>query len=359
DDRRLEALDQALKFFAPNVRRIVLPAWDTVPYDRVGPAPDLIAKRMTALTKLTFGGRKHPTLVLTTVNAILQKLPPRSFIKQAVRQLAPGQRMDMNRLMQRLSLGGYTRTGTVIEAGEYAVRGGILDVFPPGRVNPVRLDFFGDTLETIKAFDAESQRTSKALQKLVLMPMSEVAFGEDAIATFRQSYVSLFGGNTNDDPMYQAVVNGQSYPGVEHWLPFFFEDVETLFDYVGDDAAVSFDADADSAVRQRFEQIEEHYLARTDGLEAEAFGAPPYKPVPPDRMFVTGPEWASALSERGVFRLTEAKSVPSGDAEDAGGRLGRLFTEERQADGGDLFGAVIGHIKAGLGSNRRVMLAAW
>ena len=359
DDRRLDALDQALKFFAPNVRRIVLPAWDTVPYDRVGPAADLISKRMTALTKLTFGGRKHPTLVLTTVNAILQKLPPRSFVKQAVRQLAPGQRLDMQRLMQRLSLGGYTRSGTVMEPGEFAVRGGILDLFPPGRVNPVRLDFFGDTLESIKTFDAESQRTSKTLQKLVLMPMSEVAFDDDAIATFRQSYVSLFGGNTNDDPMYQAVVNGHSYPGVEHWMPFFFETVETLFDFVGEDAAVSFDADADTAVRQRFEQIEEHYLARTDGLETETFGAPPYKPVPPDRMFVTGKEWASALDARGVFRLTEALNVASGETEDAGGRLGRLFTEERQADGGDLFGAVIGHIKAGLGSKRRVMLAAW
>ncbi len=112
---------------------ISFPAWDTVPYDRVGPNADIVAKRITALAKLAIGGRKDPTIVLTTVNAVLQRVPPRLFIKNAMKILAPGQRIDMGELIRRLSLAGYTRSSTVMEPGEYAVRGGILDLFPPGR----------------------------------------------------------------------------------------------------------------------------------------------------------------------------------------------------------------------------------
>src|SRR5690606_25536746 len=125
-----------------------------------------------------------------------------------------------------LSLAGYTRTGTVMEPGEMAVRGGIVDLFPPGRLNPVRLDFFGDTLESIKTFDAETQRTSKSVKKLVLMPVSEVAFGEAAVAMFRSRYVALFGGATGDDPLYEAISAGHRYAGEEHWLALFHDTLD-------------------------------------------------------------------------------------------------------------------------------------
>jgi transcription-repair coupling factor (superfamily II helicase) len=285
DDRRLEALEGQLRFFAPKVRVVPFPAWDTVPYDRVGPNPEIVAKRITALSRLALGNRSEPVVVLTTVNAILQRVPPKSFIRNAMKSVAPGQRVDLNRFVARLSLAGYTRTGTVMEPGEFAVRGGILDLFPPGRQNPVRLDFFGDTLESIKVFDAETQRTSKALRKLIVMPVSEVAFGEAPTALFRTRYVELFGGATGDDPLYEAVSAGSRYSGQEHWLPFFHETLETLLDYV-DGATLSFDHAVDDAVKSRFEQVSEHYLARTEGLEAERFGAPPYRPVPPDTMYL-------------------------------------------------------------------------
>ena len=187
DDRRLEALEAALQFFAPDLKVVAFPAWDTVPYDRVGPNPEIVARRITALAKLTIGARKEPGVVLTTVNAILQRLPPRESLRRALRPLAPGQRIDMNGLIERLSQSGFVRTGTVMEPGEFAVRGGILDIFPPGRINPVRLDFFGDTLESIKSFDAETQRTNRIVQKLVLMPISEMAFGEGGAALFRSA----------------------------------------------------------------------------------------------------------------------------------------------------------------------------
>src|SRR5262245_33836186 len=150
DDRRLDALEAQLKFFAPTVRVMVFPAWDTVPYDRVGPNADIAARRITTLSRLGLGRREEPAIVLATVNAVLQKVPPREFLQSGVKTLAAGQRADMARLIQRLGHAGYSRTSTVMEPGEYAVRGGILDLFPPGRLNPVRLDFFGDTIESIK-----------------------------------------------------------------------------------------------------------------------------------------------------------------------------------------------------------------
>jgi len=358
DDRRLDVLENALRFFAPKVRVIAFPAWDCVPYDRIGPNPVIVARRITALVKLVLASRKEPTVVLTTVNAVLQRLPPREFLRNSLKQIAPGQRIDMGRLVARLERGGFTRASTVMEPGEYAVRGGILDVFPPGRINPVRLDFFGDTLESIKSFDAETQRSSKLVQKLALMPISEVAFGEHAGKLFRQRYVAQFGGNMVDDPLYNAVSAGQRYPGQEHWLALFHERLETLFDYCAG-AAVSFDHLAEDAVRRRFEQVDEHFQARVEGLESTRFGAAPYKPLPPQAMFLDGKEWGILLGARPVRRLTPFDQVDRGNVERMGGRTGRSFAAERTAEGGNLFGAVVAHINAEIARRRRVLVAAW
>lgn len=358
DDRRLDALERSLQFFAPTTRRVALPAWDTVPYDRIGPNAEIVARRMTALSRLALAAGKEPMIVLTTVNAMLQRLPPRDFVRKSMRQIAPGQRMDMNRLMMRLTNGGFQRTGTVMDPGDFAVRGGILDLFPPGRSAPVRLDFFGDTLESIKSFDPETQRTGRLIQKLILMPITECALGEDATKRFRQSYIELFGGATGDDPLYQAVSEGQRYPGMENWLPLFHEDLETLFDYSGE-VRLTFDQLSTDAFDRRFEQVQEHYLARIEGLEARTFGAPPYKPVPPQAMYIGAAEWKSLLGkhEHGVF--SAFSDGDEGAGVDMGGRRARNFAPERQADGGDLFGAVIGYIKSRLSQRKRVVVACW
>ncbi len=358
DDRRLDALEQALAFFAPKVKVIPFPAWDTVPYDRVGPNSEIVAKRIAALARLTLGSRKEPTIVLTTVNAILQRVPPRVYLKQMLKPLAAGQRLDMGRFTHTLQLSGYTRVGTVMEPGEYAVRGGILDLYPPGRSQPVRLDFFGDTIESIKAFDPQSQRTAKVVQKLALMPISEVAYGDAATAVFRRRYVELFGGNTIGDPLYEAVSAGQRYPGQEHWLPLFHEGLETLIDYMPG-VELSFDHGGDEAVRRRFELIDEHYKARLESLEAERFGAPPYKPVPPELMYLDGKGWAAALKGHVVRRMTPFEEGESANVRSYHGRAGRNFAPERQNADLNVFDAVVGHIRTLQGKHKRVLVAAW
>src|SRR5262249_5505592 len=241
--------------------------------DRIGPNPEIVATRVAAMARLAAAPRKGSTVVLTTVNSILQRLPPRDFIRRSPKVIAPGQRMDLNRLTQRLHRPGYRRPPTVMEPGEYAVRGGILDLFPPGRSVPARLDFFGDTLEHIKAFDVETQRSGKIVQRLTLMPVSEAAFGEAAEKRFRAGYVEAFGPATSEDALYEAISAGQRYPGMEHWLPLFHDRLETLFDYVGE-APMSFDHLAEEAVDERLALIADHHEARVKGLEALTFGAP-------------------------------------------------------------------------------------
>jgi len=358
DDRRMEQLEQALSFFAPNVRVITFPAWDTVPYDRVGPGSDIVARRMATLAKLALATRKHPTIVLTTVNAIVQRVPARSFMKRTIKAMAPGQRIDMAHLTQRLALMGYTRSGSVMDQGEYAVRGGILDLYPPGRSTPVRLDFFGDTLETIKAFDVATQRTTKPVQKLALMPVSEIAFGEEAEKLFRTRYVELFGGNTGDDPLYEAVSSGHRYPGQEHWLPLFHDHLETLFDYLPG-VPVSFDHRSDESAKSRFEQIAEHYDARNEALEEHKFGGPPYKPVPPERLFLDAKSFAAAQADRPSFKLTPFEEGEGPNVRSWRGRGGRTFAAERQQGDVNVFDAVVGHIRRLQGEPRRVIVTAW
>ncbi len=362
DDRRLEALASAIAFFTPAVKTLAFPAWDTVPYDRVGPHADIIARRITTLSRLAITTtRKDPTVLLTTANAILQRVPPRAFVRQALRPLAPGQRVDMNRLVQRLTQAGYQRTGTVMEAGEFAVRGGIVDLFPPGRQTPVRLDFFGDMLETIKSFDIDTQRSQKPVQKLVLMPMSEIGFGTEAEGRFRQNYVALFGPVTTEDPLYEAVSAGHRYPGQEHWLPLFHDALETVFDYAPD-APVSFDHLTDQAIAERHTQIGDHYQARVEAREIANFGADPYKPVPPERMFLTEPLWAEALKGRTIHQFSpfETPDAPGARAVTSfGGRVGRNFAADRGIEGVSVFDALRGHIRNLQSNKHRVIVAAW
>ena len=301
--------------------------------------------------------------MLTTVNAILQRVPSREFLRRSLKTIAPGQRIDLNRLAQRLNLAGYQRTGTVMEPGEYAVRGGILDLFPPARQSPVRLDFFGDTLEHMKAFDPETQRTGKIVQRLTLMPMSEVAFGEAAEKQFRRGYMETFGPVTSEDPLYEAVSAGQRYPGMEHWLPLFHEHMETLFDYVPE-AAVSFDHLVDEAVAERLELIADHYDARVKGLESHAFGAPPYKPVPPKAMFLVREEWDGLLAARTVRRMTPFEEAPDADGRkdkvrSFGGRAGRSFAAERATPDVNVFDAAAAHVRALQGRTSASIVAAF
>src|SRR5436305_12569900 len=266
DGPRMAALARALAFFAPELAVLQFPAWDCLPYDRVSPHAGVVADRMTALSRLArLKGRDRPSVLLTTINAALQRVPAKAWVATLSLSAAPGNVIAMEGITGWLELNGFARASTVREPGDYAVRGGIIDLYAPGMAEPVRLDFFGDTLETIRSFDPESQRTTDQLRGLDLVPVAEFQLVTETIKRFRLGYVEAFGAPTPDDLLYHAVSEGRRHPGMEHWLPLFHEQLETLFDYVPGSTVV-LEPLADDAARERLDQIKDYHEARMQVL---------------------------------------------------------------------------------------------
>jgi transcription-repair coupling factor (superfamily II helicase) len=356
DGPRMAQLARALTFFGPEIAVDEFPAWDCLPYDRVSPHSGVVAQRMTTLSRLArLKGRDRPGVVLTTVNAALQRVPPRDLLATQSLSAAPGNVLAMDGVTKWLELNGYNRTSTVREPGDYAVRGGIVDLYPPGIGDPVRLDFFGDTLESIRSFDAETQRSSDTLPRLDLVPVSEFQLTSETIRRFRTGYVETFGTAPND-PLYEAVSEGRRHPGMEHWLPLFHGKLDTLFDYVPG-AAVVLEPLAEDAAHERFAQIADYYQARREALEADRAGTV-YKPLLPDRLYLAEDEWTSLLGQGALARLSPFAD-PDASVVDAGTRQGRNFAPERTEAEANVFDAVTKHVHALQGAGKRVVIAMW
>ncbi len=362
DARRMMMSARTLDYFAPDVEKLVFPAWDCVPYDRVSPNAEISARRMNALHRLSESGQSAaPLIVMTTANAIIQRVPARNVITERSWSAAAGNVVAMEALVKWLAANGFDRTPTVRASGEYAVRGGIVDLFPPGAEAPVRLDFFGDTLESIRPFDPASQRTSGTLPRLDLVPANEVILTEETIGRFRQNYRAAFGAVTGGDALYEAISEGRRFPGMEHWLPLFHEGLETIFDYLPD-APVVIDHLVEEATAERLADITDHYDARREGLDGLAAGGAPYKPVAPEALYLDEAEWREQLASRPSARISPFAEPESGEgtrAIDLGGRTGRSFALERNAGDVNVFDALVDHSRALHEAGKRIVLAAW
>jgi len=362
DDARLSALEYAIKFFAPKLEVIILPAWDCLPYDRVSPQRDIIAARMAALSRLTKKNLKFPRLILTTVNAALQRVPPVSAIKDATFHAVPGDTVGMDALTDFLAANGYTRSGQVMEPGEFAVRGGLIDLFPPGQKEPLRLDFFGDELDTIRKFDPLDQRTTGTAKQLHLKPASEFSLSEQSIAQFRRKYVATFGPARSDDLLYEAISEGRKYQGAEHWLPFFHNELATLFDYIKN-PFISMDYQADEATGERFKALDDYYKSRKEAWEilksTKDLTTPPYKPVPTKSLYLTDSEWKDALGDNNVRRLSPFEEPETPGVLSFCAKQGRNFGPERNAKDINVYDAVRDHVTALRGCDKRVTFACY
>lgn len=364
DDKRLEAMRRALAFFAPDLPVVALPAWDCLPYDRVSPNPDLTARRMATLALLAGGGgtgdgEAGAMVVLSTLNAAMQRLPARATVAQASFVAVAGQRINEADLRQYLARMGYTPVPSVTEPGDFAIRGGIIDIFPPGRSEPVRLDLFGDVLDGLRRFDPVSQRTTGTLERLELAPASEVILDEASIARFRQNYRIEFGAAGSDDPLYEAVSAGRKHQGMEHWLGYFHERLETLFDYLPQ-ASVMLDDQIEPARAARWETIADQYDNRREALSARGRVDTVYKPAPPGLLYLDEGAWQAALARIRVIQLSpQPQPQPPGPGVlDAGGRVGRGFSLERQQEDVNIFKALCEHVETERKA-RPVVLASW
>jgi len=362
DDGRMARFRAALNFFAPDIKVLSFPAWDCLPYDRVSPNAEIVSRRIDTLTRLAAdpeGAKRR--IVLTTVNALVQRVPPRKLFRDRVQGIKVGARLNPDRLLSFLLSNGYVRTETVREAGEFAVRGGIVDLFPAGAVEPLRIDFFGDEIDQLRRFDPMTQRSTAKLETATLKPVSEILLDQESISRFRSRYRTEFGPVAPDDVLYGAVSEGRRHVGMEHWLPLYYEELETLFDYLPK-AVVSFDHQSDDVRATRLESIAEFYAARQSLTAARTIDAAMlYKPVKPALMFLDEPEWQRTLAKRAVAQLTPFEPPPGAPvtAYDAGARPGFSFAEARNNPKVNVFEAVrdkIAELKAG---GRKVAVAAF
>jgi transcription-repair coupling factor (superfamily II helicase) len=350
DDGRLAGLAEAIGFFGPEVEVIAFPAWDCLPYDRVSPNGAIIAERIAALSRLQAEpGKKR--IVLTTVNAALQKVAPRSALVGAGMRLSVGDSIAPADLAAFLDADGYNRTGTVMEPGEYALRGGIVDVFPAGEAAPVRLDLFGDAIESIRRFDPETQRSGEAVQRLDFHPASEVAFDTASVARFRTSWRELFGPKAVDDPLYHSVSEAHRHPGIEHYAPLFASEMETIFDYVPG-ASVSLDHQIEGAVEARLELVADHYAERRGPARG---GEQPYRPIPPGLLYLDQAGWEALLGRGPSFEFSPFGKADGAVGVDIGGRPGPILAGQALA----AFDGFAELRTKWAASGRTVVLAAW
>ncbi|MBL6853429.1 MAG: transcription-repair coupling factor [Alphaproteobacteria bacterium] len=364
DDVHAQAVMEAAHFFAPSAAVLSFPAWDCLPYDRVSPKPDIESTRLATLASLARDDGPREALVVTTINALLQRVPPKEWVAKASFFARVGREVDREGMVAFLSGNGYVRASTVREPGDFALRGGIIDLWPPGIEQPLRLDFFGEELEAIRRFDAETQLSSDKIDEIELLPASEVPLGPDEISRFRAGYVAAFGPASNDDVLYESVSAGRKHPGMEHWLPLFYRRLDTLFDFMPQDL-VMLGHETEETRKARLELVRDYYETREEFRrpkqdDKQAIKAPPYKPLKPELLYLTDAEWTEALSSLSVRDLSPFQAPESMKSVDAGGKVGRDFQPERAvAKTTNVFQAAADHIEALHAAKKRVVVASW
>jgi len=369
DDARAASLQELIGFFAPEVECLYFPAWDCLPYDRVSPNAEIVAARVNALSRLLewkASDKYLPRILLTTVNAIGQRVMPRAGLEKSGFSARVGEEVSVTSLQTYLAANGYLRTDTVREHGEFAIRGGIIDLFPTGEEMPVRIDLFGDEVESIRSFDPMTQRTEGKKDAFSLRPVTEFFLDSESIQRFRAGYRESFGAVMPGDPLYEAVSEGRRYNGMDHWLPLFFERMDSLFDYAPE-SSVTMDQHAAQSAEERLAQIRDFYDARKT-LE-ESFGkknkkkesdvsltGTVYHPLSPARLY---------LSEKELHGVTAKATeilpfgAPDGSDNDGGGRKGRDFADIRALPEGDVFGALKTHLVHLASEKKKILIACY
>ncbi|MBH2169510.1 transcription-repair coupling factor [Neisseria meningitidis] len=282
-------LQTAWRFFRPHDTAVFLPDWETLPYERFSPHQDLVSERLSALWQIKSGAAD---VLFVPVATAMQKLPPVPFLAGRTFWLKTGQTLDIGRLKTDLVDAGYNHVSHVVAAGEFSVRGGIVDLFPMGSEMPYRIDLFDDEIDSIKTFDTETQRTISPVSEIRLLPAHEFPTDSEAQKIFRSRFREEVDGNPNDAAVYKAVSNGHFGAGVEYYLPLFFEnELETLFDYIGEDALFVSLGDVHAEANRFWSDVKSRY--------AMAQGDETYPPLLPQHLYLSADVFAGRLKNYG------------------------------------------------------------
>jgi transcription-repair coupling factor (superfamily II helicase) len=354
DEAAMQAIADTAAFFAPELEVLTFPAWDCLPYDRASPALAVSARRLATLYRLQ-SAPAGPQLLVTTINAVLQRVLSPFRIRENVRLLKPGMEIGRESLIALLQRQGYARSDTVVDAGEYAVRGSIFDIYPSGLEAGLRLDFFGDELETLRLFDPNTQRSTGRVEQHLLLPASEALLDEASIKRFRGAYRELFGANATGDPLYQALSDGRRLAGMEHWLPLFEERMVTLFDHLGGDDLLVIDSAALGAAEERMGDIADYYAARSD-TSGKAAGS--YRPLKPEVLYLTRAELDAAQASRPIHKADIFAQPEGAGIVDFGFASGRDFAPER-ARGDNVYEAAARFLTGQAAQGRKALIACY
>ncbi|CAI3926089.1 transcription-repair coupling factor [Commensalibacter communis] len=355
NDADMIRIADLLNFIDPSLEVLNFPGWDCLPYDRVSPNKRVVSERVATLTRL-LEPVTSPRIVLTTISALLQKVAPRSVFSGRALNMKKGDSLDHEFLIELLVSQGYNRTDTVMEAGEFAVRGNLFDIFLAGEEEPVRLDLFGDEVDSIRSFDPISQRSTGTMDALIMRPTADFSLDEESIARFRTKWRDLFGSTATNDPIYDAVSNGRRYQGIEHWLPLFHEKMETLFDYIPR-LSLSFAYQAEEALQPRLEMIADHYEARKQPVRPNEV---PYRPLPSYYHYLNQEAWDQLISAYKIISFHPFAKPDGAVGVDAGGRPGIVFAKSLAVSERENVFAFFGKKVSEWGSaGRKVIIAAW
>ena len=349
DDAAMRAVADAAAWFAPEIEILQFPAWDCLPYDRASPSLRVTSERMAALAALQTKSGK-PQLLITTVNAVTQRTLTPFRLRALTAKLAPGERVDREALAALLSANGYIRSETVADAGDFAVRGSLVDLYPAGMAHALRIDLFGDEIESVRSFDPADQRTIAKVDSFTLLPASESLLDEDSIKRFRTRYRETFGATATGDPLYQAISEGRRLSGMDHWLPLIEERMATLFDHLNDTDIIVRDAGSIGAAEARFEAITDYH---TNRVRAASGDPGSYRPLPPELLYLTNKEWESAIADRPVHLTTPFQEPDSATVLNFAIEGPRDFGPERSRSE-NVYDALADHVKK-LGSTGLVL----
>lgn len=359
DDASLAALADMLGWLVPEVSVLRFPAWDCLPYDRISPNPAIVAERAATLSHLLEEKPKTGRIVLTTIHALIQRVPPRAVFAGQTLRVNVGDTLDAAKLAEILVSNGYSHVDTVMERGEFATRGGIFDLYPADAGEPVRLDMFGDEIENIRNFDAATQRSTDAIKQFSLTPVSEYALDRQSLSRFQTGWRDVFGVGALEDVLYRQILEGRRASGAEHYLPLFHDGdgrhMETLLDYIPD-AALSFERDTPEILTARLDMIADHYQARcAAGQEGEM----PYRPLPSHRLYLNRHGWDGMLKGRPTCLLSPFAKADDVEGVDAGYRPGPVFASMGGASREGVFEQFSNHVADWGKQGRRTYLTAW
>lgn len=347
-----DTLEAGVRFADPQIAFLNFPGWDCLPYDRVSPHKEVMQQRMKTLQMLKVWQPGQTTILCLALSSLVQRVPHSGSVN-APTVVEIGQEWQMPDLLAALLNAGYARTGVVREPGEFAVRGGLVDVYPGSVDAPVRIDLMGDLVEGMRSFDPLTQRSLDPVKRVVLSSGCELTLDDHKIDLFKHGYRTHFGSKSQNDPLYQAISDGRPFPGMEHWTPLFHHEMSTLFDYLPPQTQFVFDAEIAHHLAAHYAQIQDYYQAR---LQAARGDDCPYRALPPESLYM-----APATLQEKIATSPQIlyRSLIEGDGFDQGSRQGHSFAAVQKGGVGTLYTALGTVAAQAWESGQNVMLTAY